>query len=124
MQIKTCELKEAALDYMVALAIGKNVTIGLSTLDDAPVVRDRAGWPWKPSSEGSHGLPIVEKEIYQINRCQNGTKGKVFFEAIIGFEDEETQICMAGPTMLSAAMRAVVCRTFGKTSEVPDQLIV
>lgn len=124
MKTKTSELTGAALDWAVAQALGYTT----STLD---LLYDIKSYDqFHPSTDWSHGGPIIEEEGISISYW--GTKSKFgqhsrpeqFWEArhpshrtysyrTVGF----------GSAPLVAAMRCFVTRKLGSKVKVPDGLL-
>jgi len=113
MQLLTSELYGSALDWAVAKAQDKFVQIGSVLTEGRHVVRDRAGWVYKPSSDWCHGGPIIEKEKITISPYPS-----VDYKAHYGNGTSPGN----GHTMLIAAMRAFIQRRLGPIVEIPDEL--
>lgn len=128
MKIKTSELTGAALDFAVAKC--ENVSVGKvpqephGFLETAwhPVTKwEDAGEIYTPSTNWSEGGPIIEREEISTVRCRI-SRGPVFWEACVGFEDEPGHALEVGPTPLIAAMRCYVASKLGDEVDVPEEL--
>lgn len=125
MKIKTNEASGVALDWLVAkckggfdLAPGPRMLAIYDIWDGSGVPSGR----FRPSSDWSQGGPIIDQEIYELVRCQSGSRGVVFWEAARGFEDDADHARTIGPTPLVAAMRCYVASCLGDEVEIPDEL--
>lgn len=131
MQIKTCDLTGAALDWAVAKCEGVSVQIRMvgPVTKETPVVyrtavgsngRVYADSSYRPSQDWETGGPIIEREeidlkvsvvAYRVHENE--------WEAGAVFQDLEFHY-YTGPTPLIAAMRCYVASNLGDTVEVPD----
>jgi hypothetical protein len=135
MKIKSSELIDLALDWAVAKCKGREPTLDMESHG-----RTWRGW-WLSkggeyermpsySTDGSQGVPILERELHKLFRNVGGTftaqiKRRVpyyspTYDADIGIDET---ISRSGPTMLIAAMRCYVASKLGEEVEVPDELI-
>jgi hypothetical protein len=121
--MKTSELTGSLLDYWVAAAIGhipKMVGHGCEIDDWNRLGTLVNGFRFQPSTDWNHGGPIIERERLIIKPYGDGTYGADYefdYDAPGCFYPHTAQ---EGPTVLVAAMRAVVCRAFG--SDVQDDV--
>lgn len=111
---KVSELTGAELDYWVAKAKYYSAVIsdGLCWIIDAPEQWDR----YQPSSDWSHGGPIIEREGICLRKHWGRDKW--------GAQLDPDRSCLApiygyGESPLIAAMRAFVSSHFG--DEVPNE---
>lgn len=116
--MKTAELEGKILDYYVALAVGHVWRRKWNPENEnyASWQSYENGWgnPTPPySSDWAAGGPVIEKEQITIRPdFQGGAVGLFHNEQFSGWEE------LDGPTMLVAAMRAIVVKHFGY--DVPD----
>ena len=101
MKIKTSELKDLALDWAVAKAIG----------DYKPVAVPAYSTDW------SQGGSIIEREEIAVRRSYNMEQ-----EAWQAIRDG-CKNNQSGPTPLIAAMRCYVASKLGDEVDVPEELI-
>lgn len=120
-KIKVSEASGPALDWLVAKAEG----IDVWREPDGVYLNDggEVGFMYRPSTHWSQGGPIIDLEIYQLLRCQSGSRGPVYWEAARGFEEDADHVVMFGPTLLIAAMRCFVVYRLGDEVEVPEELL-
>ena len=119
MQVKTSELKDAALDWAVAkcegitpIAVKKKYSEGhiLYNLPASTV-------PLEYSSKWSQGGPIIEREFLSIINAAGDDVWSAYPIA-----DDPVVHRKSGSTPLIAAMRCYVKSKFGDFVEIPDQL--
>lgn len=118
--MKIAELKDLALDWAVELAKGtfwsgngyfvfKNADGSTRTFERNP--------EWRYSTDWSKGGPIIEREIYKLERFSSTVKGRSitqnFRATTPGFEQ-------FGPTPLIAAMRCYVASKLGDEIDIPE----
>jgi hypothetical protein len=100
MKIKTNDLKELALDYVVAMIEGYTLN---------PATRSSAWIAY--STDWAQGGPIIEREglsiTHQVGRWAAQTDDDLF---------------AYGPTPLIAAMRCFVASKLGDEVEIPEEL--
>ena len=132
MKIKTQDLIDSALDFVVAKLEGKNITLMRNddgSLFPQPVWADGL-WKQCYSSSWSQGGPIIERPQ---DKALMGIEGRVgwapgakefgpFFRAWYGPSDDP-YIVSYGPTPLIAAMRCYVASKLGDEVDVPDELM-
>lgn len=117
--MKVSELSGGNLDYWVARALGHKARLCLG--EPCEVIDwNRPGTRaidarFQPSSDWSHGGPIIERE--HIMLAPGGDAGE--WGAHIWLPPFRTWHFVEGPTPLIAAMRAYVALKFGE--EVPDK---
>ena len=110
--MKVSELTGAKLDYWVAKAEGKLITL----MGCFPVMVEYrtehvTGWDeYSPSTDWSQGGPIIDREEIELVH-RNGMDGRTLWAI-------KENIIMRGETKLIAAMRCYVASKFGE--EVPD----
>jgi hypothetical protein len=104
MKIKTSELTGAALDWAVAKCEGgiwdKHIAYGFS---------------FRPSSDWSQGVPIIEREKLDLWWC----KGNQFYTST----HQDGTTVEDGPTPLIAAMRCYVASKLGDDINIPEELL-
>ncbi len=137
MKIKVSELEGAALDWAVARASGENIRhdpMGFKNGSEAGywVWGDSVGEPklkvgsasklgYSPSSNWSQAGPLIAEKITVLIDCETGCYADTWANAgIYGqpFNEYDGQ----GPTLLVAAMRAIVASDIGGEVDVPDEL--
>ena len=102
MKTKTAELKDQALDWAVAKAIG----------DYKPVAVPAYSTNW------AQGGPIIERE----HICTTVEHSGVWIAySMWNYADEKRFMC-SGPTPLIAAMRCYVASRMGDLVEIPEEL--
>lgn len=110
MKVKTNELTGAALDWVVAKAIGEYKPVAVPTY----------------STDWAQGGPIIEREGITVSRTdQKSYKGQMPWVAYLIehlFEDEYEHEYQHGPTPLIAAMRCYVASKLGDEVDVPNEL--
>jgi hypothetical protein len=120
MLVKTSELTDDALDWMVAkckgitpIAVKKKYSKGyiLYSLPASTV-------PLEYSSKWVQGGPIIECEFIEFGVSRTDP---IRYAAKIYVNDK--RIIAHGSTHLIAAMRCYVASKFGDTVEIPDQLL-
>lgn len=115
MEIETSKLEGAALDWAVSAATGGH--------DDGDQATMEIGLGrYSPSTNWSQGGPIIDKHITFIAETANDG---CFADACM-FGSEPLPIREwdgRGPTILTAAMRAIVAAELGEVVEVPDELV-
>ncbi|MDD2744793.1 MAG: DUF2591 family protein [Rhodocyclaceae bacterium] len=122
MQVKTSELSGIQLDYAVAICLGgidfhyDTVATYWITIDG----KDRAlskSWAqaFAPSTDWSHGGPIIERERIDVFSVRNATNwcAQSDMRVFNGY----------GHTPLIAAMRCYVASKLGDEVEIPDDLL-
>ncbi len=125
--MKTAELEGKILDYYVALAVGHTWRCKWMLEKDGYNAWQsyENGWgnPTPPySSDWAVGGPVIESAHIDVSLCWDyGFSNKPWYEAMISshdWPDGKSQDQWDGPTMLVAAMRALVALHFGQ--DVPD----
>jgi hypothetical protein len=118
MKIKTSDLKDLALDWAVATALGRGPKYNMESHG-----RTWRGWwlvgpgfEYEPmpsySTEWAQGGPIIEREGIAID----------FDMPAWCASDNANPIACYGPTPLIAAMRCYVTSKLGEFVEIPDEL--
>ncbi len=114
MQVKTSDLEGAALDWAVAAVTGEH--------DDGEHASMEIGLGrYSPSTDWSQGGPLIAEKITVLIDCEAGCYADTWANAGIygqAFSEYDGQ----GPTLLVAAMRALVASEIGDEVEVPDEL--
>lgn len=127
MKIKTSELIDVALDWVVAVCddrrIGFNHGGGLEvrgrTEDGEELSEMWDLWmPWHPSTNWAQGGPIIEREGVCVDI---GSAGVWLAWSKQNYADEPTHM-KSGPTALIAAMRCYVASKLGDEVDVPEEL--
>lgn len=104
--MRTSELTGAALDWAVAKCwYGDEYDMSIPLFDD--------GLIFAPSTNWSHGGPIIERE--EIELVPKG----MHWDA---YADEDFHVPYSGPTPLIAAMRCYVASKLGDTIDIPEEL--
>lgn len=113
MKVKTSEAAGAVLDWAVAIAEGdKNAARLIVPRSKRLGIRL---WPeWAPSTNGCHGMPLLEKFNISTECLWMGSPNKREWMARIG-----SDYVQYGPTFLVASMRCLVASSLGDEFEVP-----
>lgn len=119
--VKTSELVGAALDWVVAVAIGYELRGGAgfnheAWFDGYKFVSSTS--KWQPSTDWSQGGPLIEK--HQVELEWNGIDGKALWWLARHEDIEAPQI---GDTLLIAACRAIVAANLGDEVQIPAELM-
>lgn len=119
MKIKTSELIGAQLDWAVAKAaeIPTGVMSGILYRKDLPGDTYGPGPIFKPSTDWSHGGPLIEK--FGVMLIDPGAPKEGEWEASTS---GDTDFC-SGATPLIAMCRAIVAAKLGEEIEVPEELV-
>ena len=113
MKIKTNELTGAALDWAVAKCwYGEDYDISIPLFDD--------GLIFAPSTNWTHGGPIIEREGITVSKEDGGWSA--YFRDNL-FEDDGSEHWQTGPTPLIAAMRCYVSSKLGNEVDIPEELL-
>lgn len=120
MKIKTSELTDTALDWVVGTL--ELVDFYFNEFDGICryTLSDNL---YSPSEEWAIGGPIIEREGIAIQpvRLEGNVKG---WQAVIDLDEGDFMVQEEyGPTPLIAAMRCYVASKLGDEVEVPDELI-
>lgn len=118
MKIKTSELIGAKLDLAVAKAaeIPTGVMSGILYRKDLPGDTYGPGPIFKPSTDWSHGGPLLDHFSVEITGVADGSiAANVGSVGVIKYQH--------GDTILIAAMRAIVAAKLGEEIEVPEELV-
>lgn len=109
MQVRTSELNEIQLDWIVATFEGIKLTTGEGW---QYVYSKETGNLYSPSRDWGHGGPIIERERID-----------VYFERdLLWIGSPQRGIEYRGRTPLIAAMRCYVASKLGEVVEIPDDL--
>lgn len=122
MKIKTADLVGPALDWAVAKAAGKEISMTYSFGSHTHYRRtpwcDKLGKPWEPSASWSQGGPLID--VFKVSLEMRHVSGEVIAKAVeLGIAEGPS---MAGEDHLVAAMRAIVAFRLGKEVDIPDEL--
>ena len=123
MKIKTSELKDRALDYVVVKIESGiepeyfNDCIWITTGSFFTRVRRNV---FEPSTNWSQGGPIIERERIQIFPHNGATEWCGVSH--VQREDYVALLTKDGPTPLIAAMRSYVASKLGDEVEIPEEL--
>lgn len=125
MKILTRDLIDSSLNWAVGHSLGaetKDHTFGIEgspKFTNCTVFPDgRAFTAFRPSTDWSHGGPIIEKRVDSLHTWNDGTwEATVLVNRIEGIGGQ-------GPTPLVAAMRALVASELGDEVDVPDELCI
>lgn len=135
-EVKTADLIGKALDWAVGIADGRELELpsavkgrkGVVWCD--PFVIKREGRPdfhdktrrkWEPSTDWSHGGPLIEK--HRIELRASGSENWWADKIMIRIDPSANDWCGFGPTPLVAACRAIVQGWSGDTISVPKELM-
>ena len=119
MLIKTSELEGAALDWAVAKASGEDEFI---FTDAGGVMRHGALCrQWAPSELWSQGGPLIAERITCLVETRDACYADTWADAGCYGKDLDS-FDGQGPTLLIAAMRAIVAAELGDTADVPEEL--
>lgn len=129
--VSTSELEGDALDWAVARCEGpKSSASRYYDEDGLPMYREEDPAEWRPSSDWSHGGPIIEREISKIWRNMNGTfcaqikyRAPYYSPTSGAYRGMDAFINKHGPTPLIAAMRCYVASKLGNTISIPKGLL-
>ena len=128
--MKVSELQGVLLDYWVARAVGLEYAKLNKPVSSDPVWCSCARPDWvpehrfyggfRPSTDWEHGGPLIEMfEMDIAFRSSNKRLGGPALSGLYGayLLSEGGQIQAEGPTLLTAAMRAIVASKFGEEVE-------
>lgn len=96
--IPTSQISRAALDWAVAVAVGKEPS-----------------HHWSPSSDWSHGGPLIQEYVVVLGEDDSNPDEPFYAEC-------RTHAAETGETYLIAACRAIVASYFGLEVEVPEEI--
>lgn len=136
-KVKTSELIDAALDWAVGVAEGRQPgaykgVVRATAHPDCPDSAPMFGPELNYSTDPAQAVPIIDREITKVFRNVSGTWSAMILKDVpIPSEDRGTSLALtrraqwngAGPTPLIAAMRCYVTLKLGDTVEVPDELL-
>jgi len=81
------------------------------------------------SSDWQHGGPVIERHIFKVFKNVGGTytaqvktRGRYYSPTYGADIDTDVYTTAAGPTMLIAAMRALIASRLGDSVEIPNTL--
>jgi hypothetical protein len=118
MKIKTSELKDLALDYLVAKCEGRGFVFGETDYTDGHTYQRGTAQATGPhySTNWAQGGPLIEREKINVS-----TYGGLL-QWIATKKTGETFEAVSGPTPLIAAMRCYVASKLGDEVEIPEEL--
>lgn len=120
MIIKTSELEGFALDWAVAKV--KRMRVLFCT--DRTLRGDYIDEPWEPSVNWDQGGPLIAEKVTVTVDTENGCYADCGAQAhAIKHQRPLDEYDGSGPTILIAAMRAIVSSELGETVDVPEELI-
>ena len=111
MKIKTNDLKELALDYVVAMIEGYTLN---------PATRSSAWIAY--STDWAQGGPIIEREQLHVSPEFWISDGWHWVAYVLGPGNLDENFEQRGPTPLIAAMRCYVASKLGDEVDVPEEL--
>jgi hypothetical protein len=111
MKIKTNDLKELALDYVVAMIEGYTLN---------PATRSSAWIAY--STDWAQGGPIIEREQLHVSPEFWIGDGWHWVAYVLGPGNLDENFEQRGPTPLIAAMRCYVASKLGDEVEIPEEL--
>lgn len=118
-KVKTEELTGAALDWAVAKVMGVKVITDPNSPRQRQMVEDTEavnGWYcYSPSTDWSHGGPLIEKSYVSVQIMRGGWEADVFDARIPSLQWSNSP--------LEAVCRAVVASRLGDEVEVPQELV-
>jgi len=103
MEVNSADLNDAALDWAVALATGKEV------LDF--------------STDWSKGGPLIDEYNISIIKEDGEDECAAYIDLYVYYEKWDYASIGVGQTRLIAAMRCIVIRKLGETVDVPAELL-
>lgn len=120
-KVKISELQGAALDWAVAKATGKFVTLSYA-ITPPHVMTSRDDERYQPSTDWAQGGPLIERYGISV-RCHSdgnwvGSVGESLF-----LTAGETALIAAVRTIVAAMNNTVAARTEGNTVDIPDELV-
>lgn len=133
MKIKTSELEGAALDWVVAKAVGaRNVSVCAPMNTGEPICPpfverfEADPWPgagegympYRPSTNWSQGGPLTEGRVFRMEQVGPDAWLACMYRSAGG-----QWLARTGPTLLIAAMRAIVAAELGDEVDVPEELL-
>ncbi|WP_259469836.1 DUF2591 domain-containing protein [Pseudomonas syringae] len=122
-EVKTADLVGAALDWAVAIAVGcqeiSATSAGVTCIYGMP--DGDTCWTnlYQPSTDWSHGGPLIEKYRVDLILERDGLVG-AYLNDEEGYPQTDDSY---GPTQLIAACRAIVAHKIGDTVSVPKELL-
>ena len=119
-EVKTCDLIDAALDWAVAESqqmhvIFWGITKDIHKVPEVQIYHPNLEWvTYKPSTNWSQGGPIIEKNDIAIDKCS-----EVWCSSM-----NDKPIAFYHPTPLIAAMCCYVVSKLGDTVKIPKDLLL
>jgi hypothetical protein len=117
MLMKTGELIGPALDWAVAKCEG----IDLFETEGWVYPEDGGRAPYKPSTDWSHGGPIIERKSIELGTQYHIEMAVTLTRAVM--HTGANSLYQLGPTPLIAAMRCYVASKLGDNVDVPEELV-
>mgnify|MGYP006274978187 CR=1 FL=1 len=113
--MKTSELKDLALDWAAAKAMGVDVELNHGEVVAWKTVAfEEFRFVWKPSTSWLQGGAIIERERITIDARQHGALWVAYSQRV---NDDG----ITGNTPLIAAMRCFVASKLGNEVDLPDE---
>ena len=128
MLIKTSELSEEALDWIVAVCESEDSAYRITSSGVVTTIirgkTETKEWEWNfhPSTNWAQGGPIIEREGIRVSPSTHAPS--VWIASTYDYDQEDWVKNRSGLTPLIAAMRSYVASKLGDTVEVPDELII
>lgn len=129
-KVRTCDLIGAALDLMVAIAIGgERKPYRFASNEDAPmhmawVFPDGyAATSWRPSTEWDQGGRLIDKHIHLIENQSTRSDPDGIAVCLCWCDATQREGEGWGATKLIAACRAIVSAHLGDSVDVPAELV-
>lgn len=133
-EVKTSELADVALDWVVAKCEGHKINVGFRNLTYTPKGK-RTLYAYRPSTNWAQAGPIIEREQigFRPPCTRRLVSGAVLSDKSDGWfatiytecPDGESlpNVSRYGQTALIAAMRCYVASKFGDTVQIPAELM-
>lgn len=131
MKVQVSELSGPALDWAVAKVEGHHLFLEVDSKwrceigDKGPHdIGAHGQHGYSPSTDWSHGGPLLDAWDIQIASTddEEGYPGRVYLDANVFGRKPGNWGSKKGPTILVAAMRAIVSSQVGEEIEIPQEL--
>lgn len=123
MKVKTADLTDAALDWMVGVALGYELNLyGVDPSICARVPGLGVHAPWSPRRYWNQGGPIIDREDISFKVEVEGRVRTVYAEKWPDYS-KPCEGRGVGPDHLTAAMRCFVASKLGDEVDVPEELV-
>ncbi|EMS3863840.1 TPA: DUF2591 domain-containing protein [Pseudomonas aeruginosa] len=119
-EVKTCELEGAALDWAVAVIEGYDL---MKHPFRRAFIPNFGYCDYSPSTNWTFGGPLIEKHRFEFEWIGSDWHGEPLRLFTACGCDMPADATSAGPTHLIAACRAIVRAKLGETVSVPAELI-